>query len=347
MTPDRVEKQPLSVDVPDSPRTTLTPARLAEAAAMPASAAVALAVHLLVPDARLAPMSWADALPAWQRPYPLLLLAAMAVSASWAAVGSLVRSPRWPPSSTLPTTTALLAAVWDLLTAKTDALALPYFPGPGDVFAALVEDRAMLFESALHSLRLLACGYLGGAGVGLVFGTALGWFPPVRHWSMPLLKLVGPVPATALVPLAMTLFPVSLTFFSGAALIAFAVWFPVAMLTAAGIANVRLAYLDVARTFGAGRGYLLFRVALPSAMPNVFLGLFQGLVASFLTLVVAETVGVKAGLGWYLQWQKGYAEYTKVWAAILIMAVFCAALMTALFAVRDRVLRWQKGVLKW
>jgi hypothetical protein len=37
-----------------------------------------------------------------------------------------------------------------------------------------------------------------------------------------------------------------------------------------------------------------------------------GLLTSFLTLIVAETVGVKAGLGWYLQWQKGYAEYGKV-----------------------------------
>jgi NitT/TauT family transport system permease protein len=40
-------------------------------------------------------------------------------------------------------------------------------------------------------------------------------------------------------------------------------------------------------------------------------------------------------------------EYAKVYASLLIMAAFFSTLMTLLFAVRDRVLRWQKGVLKW
>ena len=105
--------------------------------------------------------------------------------------------------------------------------------------------------------------------------------------------------------------------------------------------------LDVARTLGAGRAYLIFRVAIPAAMPNIFIGLFMGLGASFLTLVVAESVGVRAGLGWYVQWAQGWAEYGKVYAALVIMAAFFSTIMTLLFKVRDRVLVWQKGTIKW
>ena len=94
------------------------------------------------------------------------------------------------------------------------------------------------------------------------------------------------------------------------------------MLTASGISNTRASYLDVARTLGAGRLYLIFRVAIPAAVPNIFIGLFMGLGASFLTLVVAESVGVKSGLGWYLSWAQGWAEYGKVFAALIIMAAF-------------------------
>ena len=94
------------------------------------------------------------------------------------------------------------------------------------------------------------------------------------------------------------------------------------MLTASGISNTRASYLDVARTLGAGRAFLIFRVAIPAAMPNIFIGLFMGLGASFLTLVVAETVGVKSGLGWYVQWAQGWAEYGKVYAALVVMAAF-------------------------
>ncbi|MCA1659020.1 MAG: ABC transporter permease subunit [Verrucomicrobiaceae bacterium] len=114
-----------------------------------------------------------------------------------------------------------------------------------------------------------------------------------------------------------------------------------------GISNTRASYLDVARTLGAGRGYLIFRVAIPAALPSIFIGLFMGLGASFLTLVVAETVGVKSGLGWYVAWAQGWAEYGKVYAALVIMAAFFSTIMTLLFKVRDRVLVWQKGVIKW
>ena len=149
---------------------------------------------------------------------------------------------------------------------------------------------------------------------------------------MPLLKVVGPIPATAWIPLAMVfrLRPL----FSAVALVALAVWFPVTMLTASGISNTRASYLDVARTLGAGRGYLIFRVAVPAALPNIFIGLFMGLGASFLTLVVAETVGVKSGLGWYVSWAQGWAEYGKVFAALVIMAAFFSTIMTSVQGAR-------------
>ena len=203
----------------------------------------------------------------------------------------------------------------------------------------------MPFDSTWHSLLLLLCGYSLGVAIALVTGVCIGWFDQARYWGMPVLKLIGPIPATAWIPLAMVLSP-SQTL-SSVGLIALSVWFPVTMLTISGIANTRSSYLDVARTLGAGRGYLIFRVALPAAMPSIFIGLFMGLGTSFLTLIVAETVGVKSGLGWYLSWAQGWAEYGKVFAALIIMAAFFSTIITVLFKLRDRVLVWQKGVIKW
>jgi NitT/TauT family transport system permease protein len=213
----------------------------------------------------------------------------------------------------------------------------------------MVEDRADLLNNAWYSFALLLKGYTLGVAVGLVIGICIGWFGFARYWGMPILKLVGPIPATAWVPIAMIV-----TSYLGApggssavVLIALAVWFPVAMLAASGISNVRASYLDVARTLGAGRSYLIFRVAIPAAMPSIFIGLFMGLSAAFLTLIVAEGVGVKAGLGWYIEWARGWNEYKKVFGALIIMAAFFSTIMTILFKVRDRVLVWQKGTIKW
>jgi NitT/TauT family transport system permease protein len=243
------------------------------------------------------------------------------------------------------TATILLLGLWDMVTLGFQLLPLPYFPGPAAVLRSLISDRALLLDSTWHSLALLLSGYTVGVLVGLVSGICIGWSAPVRYWGMPLLKVVGPIPATAWIPLAMVVSPSA--FVSAAGLIALAVWFPVTMLTASGISNTRASYLDVARTLGAGRTYLIFRVAIPAAVPNIFIGLFMGLGASFLTLVVAESVGVKSGLGWYVSWAQGWAEYGKVYAALIIMAAFFSTVMTLLFKVRDHVLVWQKGMIKW
>ena len=235
--------------------------------------------------------------------------------------------------------------LWEAITSGWHLLPLPYFPSPAGVLGSLIEDRALLFDSTWHSLLLLLSGYAVGAIVALITGVCIGWFARARYWGMPLLKILGPIPATAWIPLAMVIAPSAM--FSAVTVIALAVWFPVTMLTVSGISNTRASYLDVARTLGASERYLIFRVALPAAMPNIFLGLFMGLGASFLTLIVAETVGVKSGLGWYVAWAQGWAEYGKVYAALVIMAIFFSTIMTLLFKLRDRVLVWQKGVLKW
>jgi len=239
----------------------------------------------------------------------------------------------------------LAMCAWQLITLKFALLPLPYFPSPELVLQALKTDHALLFESTWRSLILLLGGYACGVLAGVISGICIGWSLRVRYWGMPILKIIGPIPATAWIPLAMVLFPSALM--SAISLIALAVWFPVTMLTASGISNVRVAYLDVARTLGARRNYLIFRVAIPAALPSIFIGLFMGLGTSFLTLIVAEMMGVKSGLGWYITWARDWAEYAKVYAALIIMAAFFSTIMTLLFFVRDRMLVWQKGVIKW
>ena len=241
----------------------------------------------------------------------------------------------------------VLLIVWEVITAGLRLLPMPYFPTPAGIWQSLINDRNMIADSTWHSLRLLLGGYAFGVLLGLITGVCIGWFEKARYWGMPVLKVIGPIPATAWIPLAMVLAPKNAASSAAMSLIALAVWFPVTMLTASGISNTRASFLDVAKTLGASRSYLIFRVAIPAAMPNIFIGLFMGLSASFLTLVVAETVGVNSGLGWYMQWAQSNSEYGKLYGALVVMSAFFSTIMTLLFKVRDRVLVWQKGTIKW
>ncbi len=306
--------------------------------AVPVATALAFALHLLV--SKKEP-------PVETQSFSIFLGIVLGVAITALAVQTFWQGLRRWMRDMCPILAAavVLLCVWEVITAGFQWLPMPYFPSPAGVLQSLINDRALIFDSTWHSLLLLLCGYALGVVLGLVTGVCIGWFEFARYWGMPVLKIVGPIPATAWIPLAMILSPSAM--FSAVGLIALAVWFPVTMLTASGISNTRASYLDVARTLGAGRAFLIFRVAIPAAMPNIFIGLFMGLGASFLTLVVAEQVGVKSGLGWYVTWAQGWAEYGKVYAALVVMAAFFSTIMTMLFKVRDRVLVWQKGVIKW
>ncbi|WP_298232977.1 ABC transporter permease [uncultured Azohydromonas sp.] len=239
----------------------------------------------------------------------------------------------------------LLLALWELLTAKLAWLPAPFFAPPQSLIEVYGGDYQRLAECAAHSLLLLSAGVAVGALAGFLTGVIIGWSRSAGYWIHPLLRFLGPIPSTALLPMAFFLAPSSWS--AAAFLIALATGFPVTVLTWSGVASVNRQYYDVARTLGASEWFLIWRVAVPAALPQVFVGIFMGLGASFSVLVAAEMMGVKSGLGWYLTWAQGWAAYTNMFAALFVMAALFSGLITALFAVRDRALAWQKGTLKW
>ncbi len=274
----------------------------------------------------------------------LLLLASAALPVR--PVRAARRIDRWlRPAGAWLVAAPLLLALWETLTAKLGALPPPFFAPPQSLIDVVHEDWQRLGLSTLYSLRLLLNGIVFGAVIGFLTGVWIGWSRIAGYWVHPLLRFLGPVPASALLPLAFFFAPSSYS--AAVFLVALATFFPVAVLTWSGVASVSKSYYDVARTLGASPWFLVLRVAIPAALPQVFVGLFMGLGASFSVLITAEMMGVKAGLGWYLQWAQGWAAYANMYTALLVMAVLCSGLITLLFTVRDRTLSWQKGTVKW
>src|SRR5436309_13755619 len=150
----------------------------------------------------------------------------------WSALRQWMRH-MWP----IFAAAILLLGIWDVITLGFHLLPLPYFPGPAAVLRSLISDRALLLDSTWHSLVLLLSGYMLGVIVGLVSGVCIGWSTSVRYWGMPLLKVVGPIPATAWIPFSMVGAPSAIV--SAAGLLELALWFPVTMLSWSGVSYTR------------------------------------------------------------------------------------------------------------
>lgn len=234
--------------------------------------------------------------------------------------------------------------LWDLLGTKLQALPQPFFPGPAGIIEAFLIESDYILENTLYSLRLFAFGFVFGVIVGVGTGILIGWFPKVYYWVSPVLNVTGVIPAVAWMPFALTLFPTP--FAAAVFLIVICVWFPVASLTASGVQSTPKAQFEAARTLGGNTAFLVFHVAVPHAMPQIFTGINTASAFAFTTLVMAEMMGQPGGLGYYINASKVWSAYYKVFAAIIVMAVLFSLISKLVSLIESRVLRWQRGLLK-
>jgi NitT/TauT family transport system permease protein len=305
-----------------------------------ASAAATLLIHLLVPDN-----------PGYtQKPLPYFsgaIIVIITVTLGFLIL-SLFKQPireKYTYKSWFFAAAIMFFNLYNVATLKLLLIPVIYFPTPDRILKVFAEEWPFLLKCLGYSARLLGTGYIIGAAVGITVGILVGWSRKWSYWVNPLIKLVGPIPSTAWVPIALVSFPTS--FHASVFLIALAVWFPTTVLTSSGISNVKNAYFEVSSTLGANTLQKVFRIALPDAMPSIFIGVFNGTCSSFLTLMTAEMLGVKFGIGWYINWQREMLSYANVYAGLIVIAVTFSLIITVMFRIRDRVLGWQKGVIKW
>ncbi|MGH3842139.1 MAG: ABC transporter permease [Pseudonocardiaceae bacterium] len=109
----------------------------------------------------------------------------------------------------LPLVVVLL--IWQVLTANHVVFWLRFdkLPGPGEVFDALRVQLASgsYYQDLLASLRRILLGFGLAAVSGVAVGIAIGRSRLVRAALRPLIEVSRPIPAIALVPLAILLFP--------------------------------------------------------------------------------------------------------------------------------------------
>ena len=216
------------------------------------------------------------------------------------------------------------------------------FPWPDKLLNEIILDRDVLLDCAGNSLKLLFTGYFWGLLLAGVTGIAAGRSAKVRYWVAPILRIIGPIPAVTWMALFFVLAP---SLFTGCVtMVAYSVWHPVATGLMNGILQVNRSYGEAAKMLGVRReSAMVLHVTVPLVMPNLFQGLISGMRAACGSLVIAEMMGVESGLAWYMTWQRGWGNFTKMYTAIICICVTFLAVDVLLSAVKKRVLKWQEA----
>jgi NitT/TauT family transport system permease protein len=194
------------------------------------------------------------------------------------------------------------------------------------------------------SLSVLVVGY----ALGIVLAFLLAVIAITSRIGNDLLEtltsMLNPLPAIALLPLALLWFGLgseSLIF-----VLLHSVLWPVALNAHSGFRAVSHTLRMVGRNYGLGGIMLVARILLPAAFPSILAGLKIGWAFAWRTLIAAELVfGVSSGaggLGWYIFENKNQIQIPEVFAGLLMVILIGLAVENLIFRSVERhtVQRW-------
>jgi len=239
---------------------------------------------------------------------------------------------------------SVLALAWEAAARWQDNdLLLPTFTA---TMKALAEGVATgeLIDRVRISLNVLLQGYAAGVVLAFALTTLAVSTQLGRDLLNTLTSMFNPLPAIALLPLALLWFGLgrgSLVF----VLIHSVLW-PLALNTYAGFQGVPETLRMAGRNYGLRGVRYVAQILVPAALPAILSGLKIGWAFAWRTLIAAELVfgasSGKGGLGWYI-FQNRNELYTDRVFAGLVMVVLIGLLVESLgFATLERltVRRW-------
>ncbi|MGB0682908.1 MAG: ABC transporter permease [Magnetovibrionaceae bacterium] len=231
-----------------------------------------------------------------------------------------------------------LIGLWQAIVWITSA---PVFilPGPGDMIKAWTARPQLFLEHGAVTLAEI----LLGLGLGILLGgvSALGMaaFAPVRSWLMPVLVISQAIPVFAIAPVLVLWLGYGLG--SKVAMATLIIFFPVTAAFLDGLRRCPPGWIDLARTCGASRAAILFKVRLPAALPALASGIRVAVAVAPIGAVVGEWVGSSAGLGYLMLHANGRMQIDVMFAALATLCVMAVALYLIADTGLRRLVAWQ------
>ncbi|EHP42382.1 sulfonate/nitrate ABC transporter permease [Cupriavidus basilensis OR16] len=237
-----------------------------------------------------------------------------------------------------------LACLWELIARVQDNdLLFPSFLATARAFVAGIGNGELLAKAGI-SLSVLLQGYAGGIVMAFVLTTLAVSTELGRDVLDTLTAMFNPLPAIALLPLALLWFGLgskSLVF----VLIHSVLW-PLALNTYAGFRGVPATLRMAGRNYGlSGLRYVLL-ILVPAALPAILSGLKIGWAFAWRTLIAAELVfgasSGKGGLGWYIFQNRNELYTDRVFAGLAMVILIGLLVENLVFKTLERVTvrRW-------
>ena len=233
-----------------------------------------------------------------------------------------------------------LLILWTLATAKFNWLKESLFPPAGRFFYQFVDDGVKLLVHAGSSLAIVLEGYALGLLLAIPLGLFLGWSARLGSSATYISKFFGSIPPIVYIPYGIALLP---TFRSVSVFVIFlAAFWPAFAGTMSGVLHVEKKIIDSAKVLNVKKFTMLFKIILPAALPEIFLGCNQGLGVSFILLTSAEMIGASRGIGFYVKQYSDFGDYTRTIVGLIVIGIVVVVITMLFNKLQGYLLRWKK-----
>jgi ABC-type nitrate/sulfonate/bicarbonate transport system permease component len=186
-------------------------------------------------------------------------------------------------------------------------------------------------------------GFAIATVAGIVLGMAISRGRLVHWFCDPIVSVGFPMPKIAFLPVIILWLGVY--DLSKISMVVLDAIFPVITATVVGIRGVERELIWSARNMGAGEREILWQIAFPAALPQIFTGLQVALPIALIVAVVTEMLMGGYGLGGAMMTASRFADSRGVFAGIVEIAVVGYVLVKGMAIVRRRLLLWHQEAL--
>jgi NitT/TauT family transport system permease protein len=214
----------------------------------------------------------------------------------------------------------LLAAIWEAAPRLqlVDAESLPPLSAVLRALADLAGDGSLAFHG-WSSLQNLTAGLGLGIVVGVTLGVMMAWYRPIEIVFNPLVRVLYPLPRSALIPVMILWFGLGAK--SKIAAVFLGSLLPVVLSAFNGARGVEPVLVWSALAAGASRRAALWEVVLPAAMPEILAGIRNALALSFILLVASEFLIGQRGMGYLISFLGEGGSYDGMFAGVVVVSL--------------------------
>ena len=211
-------------------------------------------------------------------------------------------------------------------------------PPPSTVFVQLIKKWGIIWEYTLVTGYETLVGFALSVVIGIPLAMMVAFSKLLRQTVYPVAVTLEMIPKIAFAPLFIVWFGFGT---APKMFIVFLVcFFPILLNGILGFTSLSSELGYFTRSTGANAVITFWKIRLPAAMPELFVGLKGAATNATVGAVVAEWVGGDAGLGYYIQIASGDMRMDIAFAVIIMLAVVGLSLFYLVAAVEKKMIPW-------